>query len=85
MREFCRQSVSAKERVSWEGHTVNMSRLELSCRYTMSKEQVNFSKGPVLGFGQSEPTPYIAEQIGARVEEGRLGSPIPRYSRSDLP
>lgn len=50
---------------------------ELSRRNVIIKEQVNFAKRAVLGLGKAEPTPNVAEKVGAGVKEGGFGSPVP--------
>lgn len=51
--------------------------LELPGRHLVVEEQVDLAKSPVLGLGQAEPAPYIAEQVSAGVEEAGLGPPVP--------
>jgi hypothetical protein len=59
--------------------TINFSILELSCGNLIIKEQVDFTKGAILGLGQAEPTPDIAEKVGSGVKESGFSSPVPGY------
>lgn len=51
--------------------------LELACGDMVVKHQVNLSKGPVLGLGQAEPTPDVAQKIGAGIEKTGFSTPVP--------
>lgn len=44
------------------------------------EEQVNLSKGAVLGLRKTEIAPDIAEEVGASVEETCFCSPVPCYN-----
>lgn len=59
--------------------TIDFSMLELPRRHPIVEEQIDLSKSPVFGLGQTEPAPDIAEQVGSSVEERGLSSPVPCY------
>lgn len=61
--------------------TFNSGSLELACGHMISKEQVDFAKGAILGLRQAEPAPYIAEEVGACIEESGLGAPVPSCTK----
>ena len=50
----------------------------------MVEEQVNLAKCAILGLRKSKVAPNIAEEVGASVEETRLGSPVPGYAETQL-
>lgn len=57
--------------------TFNSGSLELARRHMISKEQIDFAKGAILGLRKAEPAPQIAEEVGASIEESGLGAPVP--------
>jgi hypothetical protein len=57
--------------------TVDFCVLEFPGGNTVLKHNVDFGKGAVFGLGKTEPTPYVAEEVGARVEEAGFGAPVP--------
>lgn len=59
------------------GEFIDLGVLELASRDFVFKQNVNLAKGTVLGLGQTEPAPDKAEQVGAGVEQTRLGTPVP--------
>lgn len=60
------------------GHKlVGLGSPELSGGHLVLEQDIEFTKGPVLGLGKSEPTPDVAKQVGTGVEETNLGSPAP--------
>jgi hypothetical protein len=48
--------------------TIHLGVLEPPCRNLVIEEQVNLAESAVLGLGQAEPAPDIAEQVGAGIE-----------------
>ena len=43
----------------------------------MVKQQVDLTERAIFSFGKAEPTPDVAKQVGACVEERGFGTPIP--------
>lgn len=64
------------------GELVGLSGLELSGGDAVLEQDLEFAERPVLGLGEAEPAPDIAQQVGARVEESSLGAPAPSYRSS---
>lgn len=62
--------------------TIDRSILELPGVHLVLKQQINLPEAAILGLRQPEPTPDIARQIRAGVEESGLGAPVPTYCRS---
>lgn len=60
--------------------TVHSRILELPCWNTIFKQQINLSKGAILGLREPEPAPNVAKEIGSSIKEARFGAPIPIYS-----
>lgn len=56
--------------------------LELPCRHTILKQQINLTKCSVLCLRESEVAPDVAKQICTRIEKSSFGAPIPAYCSS---
>lgn len=61
--------------------TFDSGSLELAGGHIISEEQIDFTKGAVLSFWQSEPAPEIAEEVGSGVEEDSFGTPVPSWEK----
>jgi hypothetical protein len=60
-----------------DGKLVNGCADELARVDVVIEQQVNLAKGKPLCLWQTEPAPYIAEQVGAGIEQTSFGSPVP--------
>jgi hypothetical protein len=45
--------------------------------HTIVEKNVNFTKGAVLGLGEPEPAPDIAQKVGPSIEQTGFGTPVP--------
>jgi hypothetical protein len=57
--------------------TVHFAAFEFPCGNFVLKEQINLSKGPVLGLRQTEEAPSETQKVGASIEQSSFGTPIP--------
>jgi hypothetical protein len=57
--------------------TFNFGRLELPGGNLILEKQIDLAERAIFRLRQTEPTPKIAKQVSARVENTGFGSPIP--------
>lgn len=79
MGKLCPLCQNGRPRVDEEQLTINLGMLELSCMDVVVEEQVNLSESAVLRLRKAEPTPDVAEKVGACIEQTCFGSPVPCY------
>lgn len=59
--------------------TINFGILELPGGNFVLEQDVDLSKGTILGLWKAEPTPNETKQVSTGIEETGLGTPAPAY------